>query len=251
MRSNFTLYSSIDMMNKFIITISLLSLIVLSSCDDGRIYEKEVTFKEGKVVKMTGTLTGIDSWGEGYNVALAGFDDTDKYAIISRVIHTTEEGGKINIDLSGIDEEATHIELCILNRLRQRVATVKEMPLEDTRDTIRFEIGDVDVSMLNIIQQQVFNNSCTACHGDNGRAASGLNLTAGNSYGAMVNVPSKKVEGLNIVTPGDKENSVLHLLLNTELSSSWRQNHSDMLNKERTSALLTLIDDWIDNGAKQ
>ena len=48
-----------------------------------------------------------------------------------------------------------------------------------------------------------------------------------------------------LVAPGDAEASVLHQVLNTDLTATWRQNHSDMLNKERTAPLLSLIDDWI------
>ncbi len=238
-------------MNKYNSIVIILSFLAFASCDDGRIYEKDTSFKEGKIVKTTGTITGLDNWQTGYNIAIAGFDDEDPYAIISRVITPTDAEKPLKIVLAGIDDNVTHMELCVLNRLRQRVVTLQEFPLEETRDTIRFDIGNVNASMYGVIQSQLFNISCTACHGGNGFAAAGLNLTEGNSYAAMLNQPSKKVEGLSIVTPGDKENSVLHLLLNTDLSSSWHQNHADMLNKERSANLLKLIDDWIDGGADE
>ena len=69
-----------------------LTVLGLSACDDGRIPEKVVSFKEGRVVKLTGTLTGLENWPDEYNVAVAGFDGTDDYAVISKAISKDANG---------------------------------------------------------------------------------------------------------------------------------------------------------------
>lgn len=238
-------------LNSLHIIMSLMLIGIVTSCDDGRIYEKDTAYKEGKTVQIRGVIHGLETWEDNsYYVAAAGFDNNSEYAVISKIINTTDEDGQVNITLSGIDENVNTVELCVLNRLRQRVATFAVHEMTET-ETSTMDIGELNVGRYHTIQSTLFDQSCIACHGGSGFAAAGLHLTEGNSYAAIVNVPSKKIEGKNIVTPGDKDNSVLHLLLNTDLSSTWRQNHSDMLNKERTSNLLRFIDDWIANGAKE
>ena len=46
----------------------------LMSCDDGKIYEESVVIaSEGRVLSMSGRITGIDSWPDGYSIVVAGF----------------------------------------------------------------------------------------------------------------------------------------------------------------------------------
>ena len=60
---------------------------------------------------------------------------------------------------------------------------------------------------LSSIQSVVFDASCIGHHGDHATEA-GLDLTAGQSYANLVNVPSTQV-ALDLVTPNDAENSYL------------------------------------------
>ena len=222
---------------------------LLAGCDDGYIQEQVPQWTEGKTVAVEGRICGLETWPDKYDIALAGFDDTDRYAIISKVVslNSLEPDGHFRMTLSGVPGEVTQVELCVINRLRQRVVTLKSMPLgQDSRES-EMQVGDVDAGMYNLIQTQFFDVNCTACHGASTFSAAGLNLTAGQSYGHLVNVESAKVPGSLLVAPGDAEASVLNQVLNTDLTATWRQNHGDMLNKERTAPLLTLIDDWIAN----
>lgn len=223
--------------------------ITLASCDDGPIYDNPVYDEEGAVVKMEGRLTGTQTWPENYSIAVGGFESIDNYAVISKVLPAAD--GAFTIVMSGVPANVEDVELCVLNRLRQRVMSFKTKELAGVRDTLLFDVGDVDVSMMAAIQQSVLDQSCVACHGANGYSAAGLDLTEGHSYADLVNAESRKLPGQKLVEPGNKENSVLHQLLNSDVSASWRQNHADMLNKERAAALLMLIDNWIDNGAKK
>jgi hypothetical protein len=68
------------------------------------------------------------------------------------------------------------------------------------------------------------------------------------SHAAMVNRPSAKIEGETLVVPGDAEKSILHKAINTNYDLTLRFDHTNMISN---SNWLTLIDKWIDNGAKE
>jgi len=231
----------------------LLALLTLTACDEGRIYGSESTETDaGLVAKATGTFSGLGDWADGYSVALAGFKSTSEYAIISKLLPSDADGNATSVVLSGITSDVETLEICVLNRLRQRVATLAEADVSSAvNDTVYLDAGALDVSMLGAIQIGVFDQSCTACHGADGHKAAGLDLSAGNAYSDLVRVASNKVSGAYLVEPGNAEGSVLWQVLNTDVSSSWHQNHADMLNKERSARLLTLIEDWINEGVNE
>ena len=59
----------------------LLLLAYITSCDDGRIYEKTETLsEEGRTLRMSGRISGINKWPDGYSVVVAGFSDESEYA---------------------------------------------------------------------------------------------------------------------------------------------------------------------------
>ena len=70
---------------------------------------------------------------------------------------------------------------------------------------------------LSSIQREIFNVSdasgrlsCTQCHTNVGRTPSaGLNLAEGQSFQALVGVPSRNKPGAVFVVPGDPDNSYL------------------------------------------
>ncbi len=238
-------------MKKYIFATLLgLTALTVTSCDDGRIDENTITFKEGRVVKMTGTLSGLENWPDDYSVAVAGFDGTDEYAVISKAIAKNSDGA-IELVLSGISDEVTTVQLCVLDRLRRQVMSFREMELEQTRDTMYMNVGTVNVSMLNAIQLSYFNTTCANCHGASNRAAAGLYLTEGKSYEAMVGVASKKVEDINLVEPGDALNSLLHRVLHEDVVDGIAMTHRDLVSEKNEQSILPLIDSWINNGAKE
>ncbi len=229
-----------------------MGLVVLgfSACDDGRIQEKTTSYKQGRIVKMTGTVSGLENWSDEYSVALAGFDDSDEYAIISKALPKSATGS-VQLVLSGISDKVTNVQLCVLDRLRRHVMTFKQLNLEQTTDTMHLEVGTVDVSMLNAIQQSYFNTTCANCHGASNKAAAGLYLTEGKSYAATVGVDSKKVEGKKIVEPNNADGSVLHMVLHQESVDNIHMSHYDLVSEQQRTSILPLIDSWINNGAKE
>ena len=180
-------------MKKYILFFFLPVLLIgLHACDEGRIYENAVVATgEGRTVKMTGRISGVDKWSGDYSL---------------------------------VAMECTEI-----------------------ADTILMDAGTVDASMYNAIQQKIFNATCTACHGLSTTPGGGLNLLEGHSHADLVNRASTTVDGKMRVMPGNASESVLHLILGTDISSDWRIDHSQMIT---SSDMQSLIGNWIDDGAQ-
>ena len=203
----------------FISGLLLFSCLAIS-CDDGKIYdENNQTEREGGTVKLTAQINGIDSWPGGYSVVLAGFTPDNAFAQTAKGISQTADGTINSFYTADYTEQA---------------------------DTIRLDAGKLDAGMFNSIQTEIFNRSCTACHGGSTEPAAGLYLTEGKSYKALVDVVAdKSEEGLKLVKPGSAEESFLHVILHENIV---KYDHTNVIT---TSSTLTLLDDWINNGAKE
>lgn len=227
-----------------------LGILCLVSCDEGRIYEAvPATAEGGRTVKFTGKVTGMDTWPSGYTVAVAGFDAKSEYALTSANVMPSQAGedGTVQVVMSGVTDEVTQIELCVINRIRERVVTFARVDCSETaEDTIRMDVGEQQVGMFQAVQQQVFDSRCASCHGGSTSAAGHLFLTAGKSYEQLVNVPSVVNPDVMRVKPADAENSFLYQVLHE--NGHVHHDHQDILSAE--PVLLNLIDDWINGGAK-
>ena len=102
-------------------TAGLLALLALAaSCDDGRLYaDRLILPEEGRVVRLTATLDGLDTWADGYSVVLAGFGEGSDYAVIAKSVQAADDG-TVDITMSGVAEEVTTLEVCAINRIRKR-----------------------------------------------------------------------------------------------------------------------------------
>ena len=155
------------------------------------------------------------------------------------------------MELSGIKDNVKLVRLCVLDRLRRHIVTFKEVDVSDATETVKMDIGTLNISMFNTIQQNFFNTTCANCHGASNRAAAGLFLTEGKSYQALVDVNSKKVEGRKLVETNNAANSVLHMVLNQQEVAGISMAHRDLVSEKNEQTILPLIDSWINNGAKE
>jgi len=217
---------------KAIVACCLGCIALFVACDSGDIEDKEYTSSsKGQAVKVTATISGLSTWGSGYNVALAGFREGSNYAVMQGQVAT--------------------VEFSVTNRLRERIVTLARVQLadySDTQDTIQVDLGAVDVSMFGALQQGVFNMACIQCHGGNGRSAASLNLTEGNAYANLVDVPSTRKEGMKRVESGNASQSLLHQILAEGGADILHYNHTEVLSsqfKDNHDGVLGLIDDWI------
>ena len=236
-----------------IIILWALTVCLLSACDDGRIYPETAATAEGKTVVMEGVLNGLDNWSSNYRVSIAGFEDAnDEYASVSKVITTSDiKDGKTTVELSGLKSEIKLVRLCILDRLRRHIVTFNEVDVSNATEPVKMDVGTVNISMFNAIQQNYFNTTCANCHGASNRAAAGLYLTEGKSYNALVGADSRKVEGKKLVEPNNAANSVLHMVLNQQSVDGISMDHYDLVSEKNKLTILPLIDSWINNGAKE
>ena len=225
----------------------------LTACDDGRIYPETAASSEGKTVRLEGVLEGLENWTSAYRVSIAGFENADDdYASVSKVISASDvTDGKVSIELSGIKENVTLVRLCLLDRLRKHIVTFSEEDISKATDVVKMDVGVIDISMFNAIQQAFFNTTCANCHGASNRAAAGLYLTEGMSYEALVDVDSKKVEGKKLVETNNANNSVLHMVLTQPSVEGVSMAHRDLVSEKNDQTILPLIDSWINNGAKE
>lgn len=222
-----------------------LCLTTLGSCDEGRIEgESAVETRAGTPARVVADVAGDTRWPDGYSVALAGFADGNEYALISKNV-TPDGTGHIDAILDDIPDNTSSVELCVIDRLRRRVATFITTGYA-AGDTIRLEGSGIDISQAAAIQKEIFNTTCAQCHGGSGYAAASLHLTEGKSFHDLVDVPSVKEERLR-VKPGDSGESVLYRILSTNESAGWNYDHSvEVVANEK----LELIRSWIDAGAK-
>lgn len=226
-------------------TAGLLALLALAaSCDDGRLYaDRLILPEEGRVVRLTATLDGLDTWTDGYSVVLAGFGEGSDYAVIAKSVQAADDG-TVDITMSGVAEEVTTLEVCAINRIRKRVATYYELDCSTLADdTLRIDAGRLDVGMFATIQQDIFDRTCTGCHGE-GRW---LDLSAGASHATLVGQPSTVFEGRTRVLPGHAAESVLYTILTTDESANLATDHRTQFTL--SDEQFALIEDWIDGGA--
>jgi hypothetical protein len=106
--------------------------------------------------------------------------------------------------------------------------------------------GPVDNPSFSQHIQTIFTNSCatSGCH--NATASAGMNLTQGQAYGNIVNVPSTSEPNFMRVLPSDADNSYIIIKL------EGRQNVGSKmpLAGSITSSQLQTIKNWINNGAQ-
>lgn len=100
-------------------------LVMMTSCDEGRIYDSPdvITKEDGGNARIQAKITGAMTWPEGYTLALAGFEDGNEYALISKNLALSTSETECDLVLTGIPAEVSSIELCALDRLRRRVAS--------------------------------------------------------------------------------------------------------------------------------
>lgn len=228
---------------------ALLATIGLTACDEGDIVEQTSGAQTmGKTALLKATLTGLDSWPRQYSLVLAAFDDEGGTALTQKPVQATD-GQPFTTSMLLTSERASTVALCVTNRLRECVLTFAATATDSPSgtDTIVLDAGTVDVQMYKAIQDVVFTPTCARCHGLGASPAAGLSLAEGQSYAQLVSHPAKlEANGLR-VEPGNARASLLHKVVHGE-APSVPFDHSNMI---KDGNLVTLIDNWIDDGARQ
>jgi hypothetical protein len=102
---------------------------------------------------------------------------------------------------------------------------------------------------LSQIQTSIFDTNCalSGCHAG-ASPQMGMNLSAGQSFSNIVNVPSMENGALNRVTPGDADNSYLYLKITGAAGITGSRMPLGRAPLSQTQ--LDLVRDWIEAGAE-
>jgi len=164
--------------------------------------------------------------------------------------------GQTTIKLTNIPAETKTIEIAVINSLRKRIATLYQYNVSEDdqiNDTIKVEVGDMNVGMFALINNNLFQGSkttCSKCHSPHGTssAAAGLDLSADKAYQNLVGVTSTKSPTNLRVMAGDADNSFLYKVLSTG-DDNVHYSHLQLMTDEQT--LLDVLKQWINGGAKE
>ncbi len=218
--------------------------LICGGCDDGKIYPDTSTIEAtGFTLTMKGEITGCAQYdGASYTAVLAAFEEGNEFAVVSKNLSDVTD----DVTVTNVDRKVSTVEVCIINRLRKRIVTLASQNVSgDTDNDVIFNVGEVNVSPFSGINHDIFSTTCLQCHGGTETAATGLDLNASKAYADLVNVPSTVVEGEKIVDPGNASASTLWQIVATDVSQSWRFDHSNLLTTDKSS----FIEFWINNGA--
>ena len=81
-------------MKRYLLYMLLFLTWSLIACDDGKIYDETVIVTgEGRTLKLTGQITGVESWPEEYSVVVAGFGDGE-FAVASKSVPASAADGE-------------------------------------------------------------------------------------------------------------------------------------------------------------
>lgn len=227
--------------------------LIFAACDSGDIAETAYYSSDtGQTVKLTAVLTGTDAWEEGdYAIALAGFRDGSNYAVMQHTLPVSAaEAAPATLELNNLTGQVSTVEFALTDRLRQRIVTLRSITLADypdTQDTIRMDLGNIDVSPFSCLQRGILDKACIQCHGGNGHMAGSLDLKAGHSWNNLVNVRSALLDEWR-VKGGDADSSLIWKILNEGGENMLHYNHTEVLSsqfKENLDEVKKFIADWI------
>ncbi len=108
-------------------------------------------------------------------------------------------------------------------------------------------LPDNSSATFSTIQKEIFNVSCavSGCHAG-ANAAAGMDLSSGNAFNNLVNIPSTSNSNFVRVQPGNSANSFLVKRLRNIGESSGVMPPSGKLSENA----IQLVETWINNGAK-
>lgn len=219
--------------------------VLFSSCDDGDLPVATPEEADGFKATMQVSFRGLEAWPSAYDLVFAAYGTDAETPLLSKQIAAPKsESDVVTLSLNGLPDETQALGISLLTKGRKLIYSYYLCP-SDGKDIV-LPVDQIDVACFDRIQTQVLDRYCVACHGDSDHAAAGLHLSTGKSYSSLVNqVADLSPEGRYYVLPGSAKKSFLPQILSEDIV---RYNHTDVLPE---AELLTLINTWIDNGAKE
>ena len=239
-----------------IIILILTTVLGLTSCDDGHI--NDPVHNDGGATytaRLSGTFHSVGTWSGSYSVAMACFGDESAYSLLQTVIPASSDDESQVLTLTNIPSEAKTIEIAVVNVLRERIATIYSYTVPaDQRvgDTIKLDVGTLDVGMFGAINQFIFQGqatSCARCHSGAAPAA-GLDLSPTQAYRCLVGADATKAPSMARVLPGNAQESFLYKVI-TEGDDNVSYSHPALFADPSYAPFVEIIRNWIEAGAKE
>lgn len=217
-------------------TLFFLALLLLTAaCDEGKIFPDE-TINTGRTATVTLSFQGLGAWPKKNYLSFVALNANGEPTLTKRFSRPSGEEKKTSITLNGLEAGTRALAIVVISNGLKVVYSYYAFPIDDSMTEITLPVNNVNLASFSRIQQQVFNESCVACHGGSTHPAGGLTLTEGKSHAALV--------GTHVI-PGDPENSNLIDVLETS------DRHKDMFNSSGKQEVLALIEAWIKDGASK
>lgn len=233
-------------MKNIIVSILSLSTLLLTGCDDGKIYPEEVKTHD-LFANLTVTLKGKEAWPQKDLIVLAAFGDDKTIPVSTTVIPeptASNNTASVKLGLTG-NEKTISVSIVTKGTTRQVLYNFYTYPIEEFSKEIDLPVKEIDLASFGRVQKQIFNDNCVACHGGSTHAAAGLFLTEGKSFDAIVNVRANlSAEGKMIVKPSEPNASFISDILSKDIVN---YNHSDIF--ASIPEYITLMKTWISEGA--
>ena len=229
----------------------------LISCDDGHVDDPVFTYDdESYTIQITGTFKSLKTWTGSYSVAAACFDGESDYSTIQKVLPSASTDSTVEtLTISSVPTNSKTVEIAVVNTLRKRIATLYSYEIPENQrydDTIKIDVGTLNVGMFGTIDQFIFQGTgtnCSRCH-NNADGAGHLDLTTANAYASLVGVNAYKDATQTRVLPGDADHSFLYKVI-TEGDENVGYSHPGLFTEEQYSVFLDIIKSWINGGAKE
>ena len=216
-----------------------------TSCDDGDLKPQSNSSETGRRISMQVNFNALKAWPQNYVLTLAAFGADQETPLVSKQFAQPEKESDIQtLELSGLPDDAQTIQIALLTKGRKLIYSFYTHTLDDGDEDVMLLAENLSLASYGRIQQQVFNQYCTACHGAGDRAAGSLYLTADKSHAMLVNATAHAaITNKKRVEPAMPSQSFLIEILEEDLLN---YNHTDVLPHDE---LVTLLKTWISNGA--
>ena len=204
-------------------------------------FERQAGARLPREVRLVATVTEPNGKVRQRLKLTADVRPEDRFRVSKKIRRDIASGSAIEVTVEPVGDDlpaGTGIRLCV------DVVQAKG----DLDDFVSCAAGDGPTT-LTAIQDQIFTPSCafSGCH-DTASASAGLDLSAGQAYGALVDVPSSQIFLRLRVEPGRPDDS--YLVQKIRGASSINGGRMPLGAPPLSADEIAGIVEWVENGAR-
>ena len=229
----------------------------MSSCDSGDILPEAPETGRNIIVTLTleGTKTipearkGTEKYERKLALLYYKNSDMESTPMLAHIkVGDIAENTAEEITIKDAEKVAGSVVLAIIGEDNEIIYSYGKKAIDPSEENTTLDWGaKVNLISYDRLQAQLFDMSCTSCHGSKG--AKDLSLTAAKSYNAIVNVDSKTDPSKKLIHPNDAQNSMVYVRLTNEYTQEGYYDHRALTSLKDTD--VNLLKEWINTGAKK